>query len=254
MGSTKSELARCIYEQGDPLVRLARAIHADPELAVSAFDASARLVEFLCDNGFEIRIGICGLATAFIASRGAGALRLTLCADYDSLDGGVGHGSGHHLVAGATVGAAVGVAPFADDLGLTVSVLGTPGAELPRLLAGGAFDGTHAVLMIVPTAAGLTPRVMEYLPNRELRRDAPLRRAFARNAAALGLTAQIGTRDFAARSDTDDAYQEMLHAAVALAWTTFDAATARELRAHLMETADTSAAARHRQRRERGGR
>lgn len=267
MGSTKSELARCIYQQGDQLVRLARAIHADPELAFLELNASARLVEFLCDNAFEIRTGVCDLASAFVASRGAGALHLMFWAEYNALDDGVGQGSERHLVAGAAVGAAVGLAPFVEDVGLTVSVLGTPRADLRMLRDRPADRRAHAVLMLVVTAVGATPRAAEYARIRTLHQDAPLRRAFERNAAALGLmadastshaalgtdlgdvavripviaptialrgTAEIGTRDFAALADTDHAYQGMLHAAVALAWTAYDAATERELRAHLL--------------------
>lgn len=374
MSDAKSEVARVVYEQADRLVGLARAIHEDPEPAFSERRASARLVDLLSDSGFEIRTGAGALSTAFVASRGAGELHLTICAEYDALDAGIGHGSGRHLVAGAAMGAAMGLATFADERGLTLSVIGTPGADLldlevppaahlatgkSALLESGAFDHAHAVLMLIPASGStgfgrtcartrsrarlwsgggslraLSPRhledhllsaavargarsascrfappedvdditgeitlsattldqvthaarevrreleriaaglglgldVIEYEPVGELRNDLPLRRAFERNLAALGLapsrsarlasstdigrvslrvpaaapmistgaTATPGTADFAAQTDTEDAYRVMLSAAVALCWTALDAAEHGELRSHLL--------------------
>lgn len=287
MVSAKGEVARVVYEQGDALVRLARAIHADPETAYSEHRASARLIDTLSDAGFEIRTAVSDLPTAFAASRGAGPVHFTLCAEYDALDEGVGHGSGRHLVAGAAAGAAIGLAGLVDDAGLTVSVLGTPAADLlslrsppagyvrtgkAELLRGGAFADVHAVLVLVPSAsftgfARSHAQVREkYEPIPRLRQDPFLSRAFSRNADALGIardprvprptfatdlgvvstriptiapmialggTARVGTRDFAALSATDDGYRAMLHGAVALARTALDAATERDLRSHL---------------------
>lgn len=164
--SIKADTERVIHEQADGLVGLAQALHADPEPPFSERRASARMVDLLSDGGFEIRTGVAGLATAFIASRGGGALHVAFCAEYDALDARAGHAEGRHLVAGAAIGAALGLAPFADESGLTVSVVGTPGAGLldmpappeghvvtgkTALFEAGAFDDAHAVLMLIPS-------------------------------------------------------------------------------------------------------
>jgi amidohydrolase len=90
-------------------------------------------------------------------------LHIAICAEYDALPG-VGHACGHNIIAATAVGAGVALAPLADDLGLTVSVIGTPAEEggggKIYLLNRGAFDGVHASLMVHPAPIdGLRPRV-----------------------------------------------------------------------------------------------
>jgi amidohydrolase len=58
------------------------------------------------------------------------------------------------VIASAAVGAAVGLAPLADDLGITVRVLGTPAEEggggKILMMQRGGFDGVNAALMVHP--------------------------------------------------------------------------------------------------------
>ncbi len=219
----KSEIARAIYEQSEQLVALARAVRADPGIPFSERDASAHLVDVLSDSGFEIRTGVGGLEAAFIARRGCGDPHVALRAEHDEI--------GRGLIAGAAVGAAIGVAPFADEGALTVSVVGSPTAGGTVLLEAGGLDDAHAVLMFLPTpsptASGRLHAQIGHDDRRE-REDSALRRAFARNAAALGLD------NGSAAADAEDGYKTMLHGAVALAWTAYDAATEPRLRAHLL--------------------
>jgi amidohydrolase len=68
------------------------------------------------------------------------------------------------MIAAMAVGAGLALAPLADDLGITVSVIGTPAEEggggKILMLERGAFDGVHAALMVHPTATeDLYPRV-----------------------------------------------------------------------------------------------
>ena len=70
----------------------------------------------------------CGLPTAFIARTGTGPLHVGICAEYDALPG-LGHACGHNIIAAAAVGAGLALAAAADDLGLTVTVFGTPAEE-----------------------------------------------------------------------------------------------------------------------------
>ena len=98
--------------------------------------------------------GICDLPTAFMARAGSGPFHLAICAEYDSLPG-VGHACGHNIIAAMSVGASLATAALADDLGLTVHVIGTPAEEMGGggkilLLERGAFAGMHAAMMVHP--------------------------------------------------------------------------------------------------------
>ena len=136
------------------LLGLSHRIHAHPELGFEEARASAWLCEALADQGFRVDKGICDLPTAFQATVGSGPLQVALCAEYDALPG-IGHACGHNMIAAMSTGAAFALAPMADDLGLTVHVIGTPAEEggggKALLVERGAFDGVHAALMVHPT-------------------------------------------------------------------------------------------------------
>jgi len=137
----------------DALIALSHRIHAHPELAFEEERASLWCAEALDAAGFAVRRGVCGLPTAFVARAGSGPLHVALCAEYDCLPG-IGHACGHNLIAAMSVGAGIAAARVADDVGLTVSVIGTPAEEKGggkvMLLDGGAFAGIHAALMVHP--------------------------------------------------------------------------------------------------------
>jgi amidohydrolase len=135
------------------LVHLSHEIHAYPELSFEETRAAAWTAELLSANGFDVSTGTAGLPTAFSASWGSGPLVLAVCAEYDALPG-VGHACGHNIIAATAVGAGLALAGVADELGLTVRVLGTPAEEggggKVTMLDGGAFDDVHAAMMVHP--------------------------------------------------------------------------------------------------------
>src|SRR5438477_3286655 len=137
----------------DRLVALSHRIHAHPELSFEEERAAAWCAEALDAAGFAVERGVGGLPTAFGARGGSGPLHLALCAEYDCLPG-IGHACGHNLIAATSVGAGIAAARVADDVGLTVSVIGTPAEERGGgkilLLERGAFAGVHAALMVHP--------------------------------------------------------------------------------------------------------
>ncbi len=140
----------------DDLVELSHRIHANPELAFEEEKASSWLCEYLDAAGFSVEAGIADLPTAFHARAGSGPLHIGICAEYDSLPG-IGHACGHNIIAASAVGAAVAAAKVADELGLTISVIGTPAEEVGNaggkilLLERGAFAGIHASMMVHPS-------------------------------------------------------------------------------------------------------
>lgn len=103
-----------------------------------------------------------GLPTAFRATAGSGDLVVAICAEYDALPG-IGHACGHNVNGAASVAAALALAPLADDLGITVALLGTPAEESGGgkvdMLRAGAFDDVAAAMMVHAAphdAVGLT--------------------------------------------------------------------------------------------------
>src|SRR5579872_3233994 len=140
--------------RGD-LVSLSHRIHSRPELGFEEEHASAWLCETLDAAGFEVEKGAAGLATAFVARAGNGPLHIGICAEYDSLPG-IGHACGHNLIAAMSAGAGIAAARIADELGVTIVILGTPAEEVGNasgkivMLERGAFDGLHASMMVHP--------------------------------------------------------------------------------------------------------
>jgi amidohydrolase len=139
----------------EEFIELSHRIHAHPELGFEEVKASAWLCESLDGSGFAVEHGICDLPTAFRARAGSGPLHIAICAEYDCLPG-IGHACGHNIIAASAVGAAVAAAKVADELGLTISVIGTPAEEVGNasgkilLLERGAFEGIHAAMMVHP--------------------------------------------------------------------------------------------------------
>jgi len=145
------------------LVPLSHRIHAHPELGFEEEKAAAWISEALTEGGFVVERGVYELPTAFVARAGSGPLHLAICAEYDSLPG-IGHACGHNVIAAAAVGAGLALAKLADDLGLTVSVVGTPAEESGGgkilLLERGAFAGMHAAMMVHPAPLDIVDPMM----------------------------------------------------------------------------------------------
>ena len=149
------EAARArIDARRDDLLDLSHRIHAHPETAFKEERSSAWVADALAAAGFEVERGVAGLPTALRASAGPGPLTVAVCAEYDALPG-VGHACGHNVIAASAVGAGIGLAEVAADLGLRVLVMGTPAEEDGGgkivLLRAGAFDGAHAAMMMHPS-------------------------------------------------------------------------------------------------------
>ncbi len=138
----------------DGLVALSHAIHGDAEVGFEEHTSSRRVAEALAAAGFDVQHGAAGLDTAVVAEYGTGPLTVSICAEYDALPG-IGHACGHNIIAAAAVGAGLALAPLADELGLTVRVLGTPAEEggggKILMLRAGSFDGSNLAMMVHPS-------------------------------------------------------------------------------------------------------
>jgi metal-dependent amidase/aminoacylase/carboxypeptidase family protein len=191
----KDRVGATINERRKTFIELAHDIHQRPELAFSETYAADWITSVLSQEGFTVLRGVGGLPTAFTATTGDGPLHIAFDAEYDALDEGIGHGCGHNLIAGA----AVGLKESTAELGMAVSVIGTPGEELLGLkdppsghtvsgkivlLEAGVFNGMHAVLMFHP---GASP-YWEFIPSHASMR---LRAQFSKGRPGIDATAAL---------------------------------------------------------------
>lgn len=143
------------FENLEPELRkLSRWLYEHPELGYQEYESSAKLAAFLDQHGFEVTHPSHGLDTAFEANAGDKGPRVIICCEYDALPE-VGHACGHNIIATAAVGAGIALAPLVNELGIRVTVLGTPAEEGAggkiELIEAGAFENAAASMMIHPS-------------------------------------------------------------------------------------------------------
>ncbi|MEE8405644.1 MAG: M20 family metallopeptidase [Acidimicrobiia bacterium] len=152
---SRKESAEQIFSSVEgELQSISRWMYDNPELGYQEFESSRRLGEFLGQNGFEVNFPAYGLDTAFEANAGSTGPRVVICCEYDALPE-VGHACGHNIIATAALGAGIATAAMADELGIRVTVLGTPAEEggggKVALIDAGAFEDAAASMMIHPS-------------------------------------------------------------------------------------------------------
>ncbi|AUS79352.1 amidohydrolase [Actinoalloteichus sp. AHMU CJ021] len=188
--SLRSRCARAVRAHAPALVGLSHSIHAEPELAFAEHESVRKITTVLADEGFEVRGPVAGLDTAFTASFGHGDLVVGLCAEYDALPE-VGHACGHNVIAAAAVGAALGLRDVADELGITVLVIGTPAEEVGGgkvlMLERGVFDPVALALMVHPGPEETVTRPSRAIADLEVRYTG--RESHASSAPERGINA-----------------------------------------------------------------
>ncbi|MGO2377878.1 M20 family metallopeptidase [Brevibacterium aurantiacum] len=151
--SVKDRIAARLAEVGPELIGLSDSLHDDPELGWQEFRSSASVAGVLAAHGFTVEHPYLGLETAFRATFGTSDFTIGFLAEYDALPG-LGHACGHNLISAMSVGGAIGLAAVADELGITVEVIGTPAEEggggKIELLERGAFTELNFALMAHP--------------------------------------------------------------------------------------------------------
>jgi amidohydrolase len=162
----KDGAREALTRRREQLVALSHRIHAHPEVAFEEEQSARWTADVLSAAGFAVEMGICDLPTAFVARTGSGPLHIAICAEYDSLPA-IGHACGHNVIAAMAVGAAIAAARVADDVGLRLSVIGTPAEEVCDaggkilLLERGAFADVHAAMMVHPGPVDVVePRII----------------------------------------------------------------------------------------------
>ena len=136
------------------LHEISRWLFDNPEIRYQEFESSRRIADYLQERDFTVEHPAYGLDTAFAANVGSEGPRVVICCEYDALPE-VGHACGHNIIATAAIGAGVAIAGLVEDLGIRVTVLGTPAEEggggKVELINAGAFSDAAAAMMIHPS-------------------------------------------------------------------------------------------------------
>ena len=152
--TTKQRADEAFQSVEAELSELSRWMYENPEIGYQEHQSSARLAAFLGEHGFTVDHPTHGLDTAFAATVGTSGPRVVICCEYDALPD-IGHACGHNIIATAALGAGVALAGLADELGIRVTVLGTPAEEggggKVDLIDAGALSGAAAAMMIHPS-------------------------------------------------------------------------------------------------------
>lgn len=131
------------------------------EVGLEEKQSSALLIEQLRQGGFEVKVGLASMPTAFVATFGSGKPVIGILAEYDALpslsqkvsptrdpveDGKPGHGCGHCGLGTGSIGAALAVKAAMERHKIpgTLKLYGTPAEETTigkvYMLLDGVFD------------------------------------------------------------------------------------------------------------------
>lgn len=142
----KQEAAASIEKHKGDLINISNQIWAYAETALRETRSAKLLADMAASQGFEVRRGVAGMPTAFIASYGQGKPVIGILGEYDALPGisqkaqttkepleagAAGHGCGHNLFGAASLGAAIAIKELiaAGKLKGTIRFYGTPAEE-----------------------------------------------------------------------------------------------------------------------------
>ena len=156
-----------IDSHGDEYDAIAQAIWDFAEVGYQEVRSSALLQSTLEAAGFDLRVGVAEIPTAFVATWGNGRPIVGLLAEFDALPGTTqdrvpvrqplpdrqsGHACGHHLFGTGSTAAAIAVKQWMEATNTpgTVRLYGTPaeegGAGKVYMVRAGLFDDVDAVL------------------------------------------------------------------------------------------------------------
>lgn len=156
---TRKQQAMDTYSNHEAqLLETSRWMYENPELGYVEYKTSQKYVDILTANGFDVEYPAYDLETAFAARVGSSGPEVVICAEMDALPE-VGHACGHNVIGMASIGAGLALAPLAEDLGIRVTVLGTPAEEAyggkVDLIKAGAFENAAASMMVHPATKDL---------------------------------------------------------------------------------------------------
>ncbi len=162
-----------VERKANELKAVNRAIWEFAEVGLQEHKSSGLLIEKLRDDGFDVKTGVSGMPTAFVASFGSGRPVIGILAEYDALpgmsqkaaparepvsEGGNGHACGHSGLGTGALGAALAVKAAMEkhELKGTIRLYGTPAEETVigkvYMTLDGQFDDVDVCLHWHPSA------------------------------------------------------------------------------------------------------
>jgi len=154
--SSKEVILKEVDKLSLEMKSVAKFIGQYPELAFSEFKAQEKLTWFLKKYGFNVKKGVGGIKTAFIATKSNRFKKtpnLGFLAEYDALPG-IGHACGHNLIGTASSGAAIALSSILKQVSGTITVIGCPAEEggggKVLLAKKGIFDPLSVAMMAHP--------------------------------------------------------------------------------------------------------
>jgi len=146
LSPTKQAILKSIEKQQEQLIKLSDQIWALAETAMKEKQSSKLLADYATAQGFQVKMGVAEISTAFIAEYGSGKPIIGIMGEFDALPGlsqkatavreefqagAAGHGCGHNMFGAGSLGAAVAIKELieAGKLKGTIRFYGTPAEE-----------------------------------------------------------------------------------------------------------------------------
>jgi amidohydrolase len=152
LDSLRKDIIAEIEKTGSRARKMADHIFDNPEIGKMEFNTQKYLAEELKRNGFLVENGIGAMPTAFRAEfdlNKPGPV-IAFIAEYDALPQ-MGHACHHHIIASASVNAAIALSKLKEHLSGKIVVMGTPDEEgmgaKGVMSRNGAFKGLDVGLM-----------------------------------------------------------------------------------------------------------
>ncbi len=166
-GQSREAMVTTIDDRYEQDREIALNIWEFAELGFLEEQSTALLQETLAKEGFQVKHGVAGIPTAFIAEAGSGKPVIAVLAEFDALPGitqtasplreeipgkAGGQACGHHLFGTASVSAAIAIKQWlaGNKIKGTIRVYGTPaeegGSGKVYMVREGLFDDVDAVL------------------------------------------------------------------------------------------------------------
>lgn len=130
-------------------------IGENPELGHEEFKSAKVLSDKLSEHGFNVKMGVCDLPTAFEAVFDSGKPGPTIgfMCEYDALPE-IGHACGHNLIGTMGIAAGIATSKVIQETGGKVIVYGTPAEETKggkvTMAEQGVFDKLDVAMMSIP--------------------------------------------------------------------------------------------------------
>lgn len=142
----KNQAAADIQSNRENYKKIALSIWGYAEVGYKEFKSSQLLQSKLKENGFQVKSGVAGIPTAFVATYGSGKPVIGILGEFDALPGlsqdststkspirnsNAGHGCGHHLFGTGSVAAGIAIKKLMEEGKIkgTLKIFGCPAEE-----------------------------------------------------------------------------------------------------------------------------